>query len=57
MFGQGTPLRDVVKMVYKKYGADYNSIENFHDFESAGDFLVGDLVKIVLSKLIFNKAF
>ena len=36
----GTPLRDVVKMVYKKYGADYDSIENFHDFESAGDFLV-----------------
>ena len=49
--GKGTPLRDVVKMVYKKYGADYNSIENFHDFESAGDFLVGDPSKDSLIKI------
>lgn len=40
--GKGTSVRNVVKSVYKKYGADYNSIENFHDFESAGDFLIGE---------------
>ena len=40
--GKGTSVRDVVKRVFEEYGADYNLIENFHDHQSAGNFLVGE---------------